>query len=113
MGRKRKGPAPRSEAALEAIARRFKALGDPLRLRVLYVLRGGERTVGEIAQEVDASHSNVSRHLSLLANQGILARKQSGNQVYYSIADPSVLEICEAVCGDIEERLERQRRTLG
>jgi len=84
-----------------------------MRLRLLYALRSGEElSVGDLAQQAGASHSNASRQLSMLAQAGLVARRQEGTQVYYSVADRSIFEICETVCGGIELMLEKQRRDL-
>jgi ArsR family transcriptional regulator len=87
------------------IARRFRAIGEPMRIRLLDQLRDRDATVGELADALDASPQNVSKHLALLADAGILARRKQGNHVYYSIADDTVFELCEQVCGSLQEQL--------
>jgi len=101
---------PLTPEQFEEISQRFRLLGDPLRLRLLNELRAGERSVGELALAVDASQPNVSKHLGLLHRAGLLARRQDGNSVYYEVADPTIFDLCEIVCGSIERDLERRRR---
>ncbi len=99
-----------SNEALELIASRFKVLGEPLRLRILHTLQDGEKSVNELSELVEASQPNVSKHLKILQDAGVLNRRQKGNAVYYSIADESIFELCEVVCNSLEKRLENQAR---
>ncbi len=93
-------------AALEHVARYFRTLSEPTRLRILNVLGTGEMSVGDIAVQVDSSIANVSRHLTQMAQYGLVAREHRGNSVLYRIADPAVHELCDLVCGSISRRLE-------
>lgn len=101
------GPAhpPLPEEALERIAARFRVLGDPSRLRLLSRLMQGERSVGELMEETGLSQTNVSRHLGLLRREGLVERRAEGNRGLYRIADPTMAEVCELVCGGLAERL--------
>ena len=92
------------EQALEMIAERFRILSDPLRLRMLHLLFDGELTVSELTAEVGSSQPNVSKHLKLLLDAGIIGRSQQGNNVYYSIIDKTIFDLCETVCGSLEKR---------
>jgi ArsR family transcriptional regulator len=94
-----------SEAALEKVADRFKALSEPMRLRLVYALMDGEKTVSQLVQETDALQANVSKHLGILLDTGILARRKEGTSAFYRIADATVFELCDLVCGSIEDRL--------
>jgi DNA-binding transcriptional ArsR family regulator len=97
-----------SDQALEQVAQYFHALSEPNRLKILNLLREGERNVGEIAQCCGSTSANVSRHLALLAKHGLVAREARGTSVYYRIADPSIYQLCELVCGSIARRFEAQ-----
>jgi DNA-binding transcriptional ArsR family regulator len=101
-------PHPLTESLADLIARRFRAVGDPIRIRLLDHLRDGESTVGELADALGASQQNISKHLAVLADAGVLGRRKEGNHVYYRITDTGVLKLCETVCGSIE----RQARQL-
>ena len=94
-------------AALEHVANYFRTLSEPTRLRILNVLGTGELSVGEIAQEVESSVANVSRHLAQMAQHGLITRESRGNSAYYSIADPTVHALCELVCGSIVRRYDQ------
>jgi DNA-binding transcriptional ArsR family regulator len=96
-----------SADALVQVAAYFQALSEPARLRLLNLLRGGERSVGELAEATGQSAANVSRHLALLAQQGLLAREVRGTSVFYAIADPAVYQLCNLVCDNLVRRIER------
>ncbi|HEY1392532.1 MAG TPA: metalloregulator ArsR/SmtB family transcription factor [Methylibium sp.] len=93
--------------ALEQVAAYFQALSEPTRLQILNLLRGGEHNVGELAQLTGYTSANVSRHLALLVQHGLLERESRGTAVYYRISDASVYELCDLVCGSIARRLEQ------
>jgi len=77
--------------ALEQVAEFFQALSEPSRLRLLNLLREGERKVGELAELAGSTPANVSRHMALLQSRGLVTREGRGNCVYYAIADPAWL----------------------
>ncbi|WP_287877818.1 metalloregulator ArsR/SmtB family transcription factor [Acidovorax sp.] len=93
--------------ALEAVAGYFQVLAEPTRLRILNILRDGERNVGDLAQLCGYTAANVSRHLSLMTKQGLVAREGRGTSVYYRFADESVYALCDLVCDNIARQLER------
>ncbi|MBK7656912.1 MAG: helix-turn-helix transcriptional regulator [Betaproteobacteria bacterium] len=93
--------------ALLEVASYFQALSEPTRLQILNLLRTSERNVGEIAQSCGFTAANVSRHLTLLTKQGLVARESRGTSVYYRIADESVYALCDLVCGNIARQMER------
>jgi ArsR family transcriptional regulator len=98
-------PHPLPEDLAELIARRFRALGDPLRVRILDLLRDRELSVTEIAARLGAGQQNVSKHLAVLAESGMLERRKDGTSVYYRIADDGVFALCEQVCGSLQAQL--------
>ena len=101
-----------SEANARFIAERFKALGDPMRLRLLQALRDGERSVGELAERTGGGQANVSKHLQGLFQQGYVDRRKEGTTSWYRITDPEVFTMCELVCGGLEDELGRKRKLL-
>jgi len=98
-------PHPLSDNLAELIARRFRAIGEPMRIRLLDQLRDGEATVGELSEATGASQQNISKHLAMLADAGILGRRKEGNRVYYRIVDAGVFALCEQVCGSVRQQL--------
>lgn len=91
--------------AVDLVAARFRTLGEPIRIRILQALQGGERNVTELVAGVGSTQPNISKHLRILQDAGLVGRRQDGNNVYYSIADPTVFDLCDAVCGSIGARL--------
>lgn len=80
----------------ELVAERFRALGDPMRLLILDLLwRDGEVAAGKIGAQIGGSQQNVSKHLSVLRVQRIVARRKVGTSSLYRIADQGVLRLCE------------------
>jgi DNA-binding transcriptional ArsR family regulator len=98
-------PHPLPDDLVELIARRFRVIGEPMRIRLLDCLRTGEATVGELAEAVTASQQNVSKHLGVLADVGIVGRRKQGNHVYYRVVDEGVFALCEEVCGSLQQQL--------
>jgi DNA-binding transcriptional ArsR family regulator len=84
-----------------------------MRLRILQLLEDGETGVSALAEAVESTQPNVSKHLKTMQDAGLLARRQEGNTVYYSIADPTVFELCEAVCSSQQERFAAHASVFG
>ncbi|MGV3757585.1 MAG: ArsR/SmtB family transcription factor [Verrucomicrobiota bacterium] len=99
--------------ALELVAARFKVLAEPMRLRLLQLLESGERTVGELVAETGAGQANISKHLTLLAEAGLVGRRKEGLNVYYFIADPMVFDLCKLVCGSLQKQLAQKAKAFG
>ena len=98
-------PHPLPDDLVELIARRFRAIGEQMRIRLLDRLRDGEATVGELSEATSASQQNMSQHLAVLADAGILGRRKEGNRVYYRIVDEGVFALCEQVCDSVQQQL--------
>lgn len=99
---------PLTDRMLEIVARRFRVLGEPQRLRILQALEAGEKTVNEIVEAVQGNQSNISRHLQALFDAGLVGRRREGNFIFYSITDPVVFKLCDIVCRSASERLQQQ-----
>ena len=94
--------------ALEIIAARFRVLSETIRLRIIDLLRNGEMTVTELTTAIATSQPNVSKHLKILSESGILRREQRGNAVFYSIADQNIFTLCELARDSLSTRLRGQ-----
>ena len=94
-----------SDEALDLVAARLRLLGDPVRLRILRELLHGECPVLELAERIGVQQPSVSKHLSALRSEGIVARRQEGLHSYYSVVDPSIFKLCELVCEGLAKRL--------
>ena len=98
-------PTPIPVDLAEVIAARFRVIGDQTRIRLLDQLRSGEASVGQLSDALGTSQQNASKHLGVLHQAGIVARRKEGTSVLYAIADASVFELCESVCGGIQAQL--------
>jgi len=83
---------------LDRLAEIFAAFADGMRLAILQELRGGRLSVGDLVSRLGTSQANVSKHLKLLHQAGLLAREREGLQVFYSVAEESVFEMCKFAC---------------
>ena len=106
-------PHPLPEDLAELIARRFRALAEPLRVRALDLLRDQEMSVTALADALGTSQQNLSKHLAVLVDAGMLARRKAGNHVYYRIADEGVFALCEQVCGSLQAQLATLSKLVG
>jgi DNA-binding transcriptional ArsR family regulator len=92
------------DVALEHVADYFRALGVPLRLKLLNALRERECSVGELTEMLGCSQANVSKHLAVLNRSGLVRKTARGTSTFYRIADPRTYELCDLVCGQIGRR---------
>ena len=97
---------------LVLVAERFKALAEPARLQILNCLRGGEMTVTELVEETELGQANVSKHLQLLHTLGFVNRRKEGLYVYYALADKSVFQLCDVMCGRLDAEMKARRKLL-
>ncbi|MDX2108847.1 MAG: metalloregulator ArsR/SmtB family transcription factor [Verrucomicrobiota bacterium] len=92
-------PQALTETELERIANRFRVIGEVMRLKILACLKEGSLTVNEMVEKTGGSQANISKHLQILFQEGILSRRKIKTAVEYSIADPGIFDLCYAVCG--------------
>ena len=78
---------------IERASRSLKAMSHPLRLKILCTLGGQEISVQEIVERVGTSQSNISQHLAILRDKGILNARKDANRVYYRVGDPRTLRL--------------------
>ena len=97
------------QRSLEKIANFFKVFAEPTRLAILQFLRNGAAPVNDIVAALPTSQANVSKQLKVLHEADLLDREQRGNQVFYSISEELVFELCEIVC----DKLNRQAKAEG
>jgi DNA-binding transcriptional ArsR family regulator len=106
-------PHPLPHELVELIAERFRALSEPTRIKLLDRLRDGEATVLELTELIGTTQQNVSKHLGVLQRAGIVARRKQGSFANYRIVDEGVFDLCEAVCGSLQQRVESLRQLVG
>ena len=97
---------------LDTLTARFKALSDPHRLRILDRLRGGERCVCDLTAMIGADVSTVSKHLSVLKQAGIVLDDKRGNQVFYRLRVPCILNFFGCVESVLESQAKEQSAYL-
>jgi DNA-binding transcriptional ArsR family regulator len=86
-------PHVRADPVYVLKARLFRVLGHPVRIRILELLMEGERTVGDLQAALELDSSGTSQHLAALREQGVLASRRDGTNVYYRIRDPRVSQL--------------------
>lgn len=96
---------PLPDPLVELVAQRFRVLGEPMRIRLLDYLREGEASVGELREALGASQQNVSKHLGVLLGADMVSRTKHGTSAVYAIADETVFELCEQICGGLRRQL--------
>jgi len=106
-------PHPLPDPLVDLIAQRFRVLGEPMRIKLLDSLRDGAASVGELQEAVGASQQNVSKHLGVLHQAGMVSRTKRGTSAVYEIADDTVFELCEHVCGGLRRQLDELDAVLG
>jgi DNA-binding transcriptional ArsR family regulator len=103
---------PLTDALLDRIAERFRALAEPARLRILRRLLEGEAAVGELARSAKLSQANTSKHLALLLAARFVARRADGTSAVYRIDDPSIAKMCEVACDGFAARVAADAKTM-
>lgn len=106
-------PRGMSEEALALVAARFRALGEPSRLKLVRAVMDGEKAAGALAGEAGLGQANASRHLQVLVDAGLLRRRKDGLQVFYGLADPALPQLCKVVCDMVWRGHERVAEALG
>jgi ArsR family transcriptional regulator len=92
----------KSDEVFESAAEVFRVMSAPMRLRIINCLCDGEKNVGELLQAIDTTQPNMSQHLNTLYKAGVLAKRREGVQIFYHIANQKVVNICRAVCMQVE-----------
>jgi ArsR family transcriptional regulator len=103
---------PLTDAGCEEVAVRFRALSEPMRLKILRRLFRSEASVGEILEEVGGTQANVSKHLAVLHGSSLVDRRKVGTRTVYRIGDPTLLKICSIVCAGVERGAREKARAI-
>ncbi|MEB3338085.1 MAG: metalloregulator ArsR/SmtB family transcription factor [Leptolyngbyaceae bacterium] len=93
---------------LEAVADYFKILSETSRLHILQCLKAGAMNVMELCEATGLGQANLSKHLKVMTQAGILSRQAKGTSAYYEVADPLVFEFCDLACGRVSDRMRQQ-----
>lgn len=100
------------QEVVQQVAEYFSVLGEPMRLKILNLLRDGEKCVQDLVEATDTSQANVSKHLKVMLQAGILTRRSEGTLAYYKVADDLIFELCNLVCDRLASRIEQQARNF-
>jgi DNA-binding transcriptional ArsR family regulator len=95
-----------SQRVFEMAAELFGVLSTPIRLRILSSLCNGERSVSELLEQVGTTQPNLSQHLSVLYQSGILAKRKEGAQVFYRVQSERAVTLCRSVCTQVAIELD-------
>ncbi|MDA4134374.1 MAG: metalloregulator ArsR/SmtB family transcription factor [Thaumarchaeota archaeon] len=102
-----------AEAELFHIQAEFcRGLAHPKRMQIISTLKAGEMSVSELAQVTGIKQANLSQHLTILRQLGILSKRRDGLNIFYSISDERITQACELVRTTIRQRLHRTNRIL-
>jgi DNA-binding transcriptional ArsR family regulator len=101
---------PLPQEVTQQVAEYFSILSEPMRLRLLNLLRNEERCVQELVEATETSQANVSKHLKVMLQAGILSRRSEGTSAFYRVEDELIFELCNLVCDRLAARIEQQAR---
>lgn len=101
------------EPQLSLMAQRFKTLSDPMRLRVVALLMEGEKNVNQLVSLTHSSQPNISKHLRVLKEQGMVSRKQLGTQALFSVSADYVEQLCDILIEEMPPATEQQKVFVG
>jgi ArsR family transcriptional regulator len=91
-----------SDEVFASAAELFKVMSASMRLKILACLCDGERNVSYLLSKIDTTQPNMSQHLRTLYRAKILGKRRDRNQIFYHVIDQCVLDICRAVCAQVE-----------
>lgn len=103
---------PLSDRARELMAERFRALAEPMRLKILERLFRSAASVGEILDSVGGTQANVSKHLAVLRAGRLVSGRKEGNRTVYSISDPALERLCAVVCDAVSREARAEAKAL-
>jgi DNA-binding transcriptional ArsR family regulator len=101
-----------NDAALELIAGRFRLLAEPMRLKILHTLSDKEMSVTEMVTATGANQANISKHLGILLEAGVVSRRKDGLTANYRVTDETIFKLCDVVCSRLQDHLETRQNAL-
>ncbi len=100
------------EKIFEIQAELCRAMGNPLRMEIVHLLRSGPLNVNDIASAVEQHQATVSRNLTILRNAGIVVTERDGNNMVYQIADPKLVDVCDLMREVLIEQSDQRSKLL-
>jgi DNA-binding transcriptional ArsR family regulator len=107
------GEAVQRQAVYQVKAEFFRILGHPVRVRILELLKDGERTVGDLQNALQMDSSGTSQHLGVLRKNGVLEGRRVGTSVYYTVRDPRIFQLLEVSRQILTSSLAESQAVLG
>lgn len=101
-----------SKELLSVVADYFKILAEPVRLQILWKIGKQEMSVSEIVDGIDTKQPNVSKHLKVMHEAGILKKRPLKNLALYSVSDPNIFPLCDIVCGALNEQTKNRTKIM-
>ncbi len=101
-----------TEESIGEVSQMLKALSDPTRLKIMQTLHHEELCVTDIVEKVGSGQANISKHLQVLAKVNLVQTRREGTTIYYSILDPVVNKMCEAICNGYAKLIEKKYKHL-
>ena len=100
------------EMAIQLKAEVLKALAQPTRLKILEMLRNGERCICEIVPAINGEQSNISRHISTMQKSHLITTRKDGVKVMVKVRDPRIFEILDTVGLFLKTQMQEQSRLM-
>lgn len=100
------------ERAIQLKSEILKALAQPTRLKILELLRHGERCICEIVPAINGEQSNISRHISVMQKSNLIATRKDGVKVMVKVRDPKIFTILDQVSSILKNQMSEQRRLI-
>jgi DNA-binding transcriptional ArsR family regulator len=100
------------ERVLELKAEILKALAQPTRLKILELLRNGEKCICEIVPAINGEQSNISRHISMMQKSHLVTTRKDGVRVMVNVRDPKIFEILDRVSVILKNQMKEQEKLL-
>lgn len=97
------------DEVFDALASYFSVLSEPTRLKIMHAICQEEKSVTQILKEVGATQTNISHHLGLMYQSGVVTRRKEGNVVLYRVADSTMVDVCRMVCTRIAGKINRSQ----
>lgn len=101
-----------NDGQLQEVAKLFKTLSEPARLKLISSLMGGGMTVSELVEKSGLKQGNVSKHMKILLDASLVSREKEGNFVRYRIAEPLLFELCSLVCTQVENAAQANLKSV-
>lgn len=106
-----------NDELFQLMAQRFKVMSEPVRLKILQLLKDEELSVGDIAERIGLKHGTASSNLVALSKAGLVSCRREGTKVYYRLTNEMVIKICDIACdcikNEIDEMIKLQQRLTG